>query len=235
MNAGKKLRIAEAAGDSFRQDFGFVLGLPSSIIEQLAKLVNTKKGIIVNDTDKLLGIWKKVEHPVEELQSVLSVLKYLYGEGIREEISPENIIAELSDYCEKNNLTEEFEQRKDAILEFITPLPGVIDRARAAAFSTSTIPVLYSMSGVIDLRAAFADEKSDDFKYFIPIAEIRLVTFNDNDQDTEIPFLFQVTEEELDKLIGNLQALKKQLRKVKSISSNKLPLFDMDSGLGEDK
>lgn len=228
MTESKKLRIEDVAGEAFHEHFALVLNLPSNKIDELADFLNTDDGIVVSDTDQLLEIWKPIGRPIEELQNVLSVLKHIYDEAIRKEISPDAVIEELESYCEKRDITAAFEERKEAIKKFISPSPGVIKRAKVEPFATGVVPVLYSISGVVNLRAAFSDRTSEELVGFVPVAEVRLVTYNDHDKDTEIPFSFQVTEAGISKLIKNLESYKKQLLRVKSETEGKLKLYELD-------
>ncbi|MBT8420256.1 MAG: hypothetical protein KJO08_05260 [Gammaproteobacteria bacterium] len=231
----EKLGIIARASESFHRDFAKVLDTPVNVLENLCALANTSRGIVIEDTKKLLEIWEGTNKPSDDLESTLSVLKHLFDLGVENDASAEDIIKELGEYSEKFEVKESFTERADVIRDFITPEPDFIHRAKIKPYTTAASPALYSMSSVVDIRAVYDGGKSEDLLGFIPMALVRLITINDNDEKVEIPFHFQVTEQGLDSLIGNLKTTLAQLKAAKKGVIDGANLLALDDGDNRDE
>nr|VFJ59292.1 MAG: hypothetical protein BECKFM1743A_GA0114220_102343 [Candidatus Kentron sp. FM]VFJ67160.1 MAG: hypothetical protein BECKFM1743C_GA0114222_104464 [Candidatus Kentron sp. FM]VFK17238.1 MAG: hypothetical protein BECKFM1743B_GA0114221_104684 [Candidatus Kentron sp. FM] len=225
----EKLGIIAGASESFHRDFAKVLETPVDVLENLCSLANTSRGIVIEDIKRLLEIWEEANKPADDLQSTLSVLKHLFDLGVENDASAEDIIKELGEYSRRFEVQGSFTERANVIRDFITPKPDFIHREKIKPYTTTVSPTLYSMSSVVDIRAVYDGRESEDLLGFIPMALVRLVTINDNDEKVEIPFHFQVTEQGLDSLIGNLKTTLAQLKAAKNSVADGANLLELDN------
>lgn len=226
----EKLGIIAGATESFHRDFSKVLDTPVNVLEDLCSLANTPRGIIIEDAKRLLEIWEEANKSADDLQSTLSVLKHLFNLGVEKDANPEDIVKELGEYSEKFKVKESFAERAGVIRDFVTPKPDFLHREKIKPYTMAVSPTLYSMSSVIDIRAVYDERKSEDLLGFVPMALVRLVTINDNDEEVQIPFHFQLSEQELESLIDNLKTTLAQLKAAKKGIADGANLLVLDNG-----
>jgi hypothetical protein len=215
------------ANEAFVDDLKKVLTIPPEVLAQLAGKLNTKKGIGLRDedADEVWRIWAKTKLPVENLGDAISALRYVFTTGLEKELLPDAILDELAKFCRARDLTG-LDERIPVLRKFLTPRPGLLKYEKLKPYAKGVERNLESISGTVQLRAAFEDKEATALIGYVPVVVVRLSTQSDREDDDREDIVFQTTENGLAKLISHLQTYQKQLKAMKEDLGKKAAEFD---------
>lgn len=223
MSDKKKIGIALRANDAFVKDLSKALSVPPSVLLSVAQYVNTDTGMQIPDTEVLLQIWKKSGLSSEDLSDSFSVLKHIFEEAVKKDVKVDMVLQELEEFCRDRKISG-FHDRVEALRAFLTPNHEYLKRMKFSDFAFGVVPNIHSISGVVQLRTAFADKKSTKIIGYVPLLQIRLKTMA-HETDKEDLFVFQADEIGLRKLIKALKEYETQLMSMKKTLEKKVNIY----------
>jgi hypothetical protein len=197
--------------------------IPPDILEELAKYINTEKGHTIEDKKVFFKIWEQAELPAEIVNNSLSVLKHLFDQIIENDISVDDALNEIKEFCDIKEI-EGFEARRNSLKIFLTPDEKYKELRKFAPFQTGVVNTLYAISGVAQLRAAFKDRNSKEIVGYVPVLEARLTSVDQNEKEYDY-FVFQAGIKGLNKLINDLTNYKEQLLAIQDSLQDKVKIF----------
>lgn len=223
MMSDKRLGIALISNEAFLRDIKKVLSVPPKTLFAMAEFTNTNIGITIPETDKLLEIWKETGKSSDDLSGVYGVLRHLFNEAVNEKVDINTLIDEIDEFC-KEKVISGFEERKEALRTFLTPNPEYLRLRSYSDYLFGVIPSVKSVTGVVQLRAAFADNHSTKIIGYVPLLQIQLKVKHPNEEQDDT-FIFQVDEQGLKKLLRYLNEYQSQLLSLKDATSSKLTVY----------
>lgn len=194
-------------GDKFFEHFQSLLSLPEGTIRDIARRVNTEKGFDRSD-ETGLAIVREIAADAKTFQQALAVAYNLHTESIGEKVSTDEVLTELSEYCERRGL-EGFEEKRDAIGSLIEVKEADRVARRRKRHEQAVFDTLSRIGAVQDLRAVFKD---DEVVELVPMTMIELVLSNPRDEDKHVSF--QIKRKDLEDLRSFIDDYLDELKKV---------------------
>lgn len=201
---------------SFQEDFKVLVTLSKDKIERLALIGESKDGYLIPD-ELISKTSAELDITEKELLTILSVIRYLYGNAFKQGIDANeaaNGVCELAEELGVTGCADKysairhlFEKKESYEYEILT---GSTERA--------IVPIITHTGIEFDVRAV-TDPKTDEILGYVPIA---LVNIEIEKQDGESEnIIFQMKEEHIDVLSAYLERAKKLMVKLKKEFSGK--------------
>jgi hypothetical protein len=219
----KRLGIALTASEAFVRDMGKVMSVPPHVLLKVAAYVNTDHGMSISDTEDLLAIWRESGLSVDDLSSTYDVLRHLFKASIKKKVTVDFLLQEISEFCAERGILG-FEERRESLRAFLEPKPEYLKQMQFVDFAFGVMPTLESISGVVQLRAAFADKNSPVLIGYVPVVQVRLGV-EDTESEESKTFVFQTDEPGLRNLLKYLRIYETQLSTVKDAVAGKIETY----------
>jgi len=202
---------------AFKQDFKGAFTLSAQQIDKLATLAETGKGFEL-PAESIEEAARSLEITSERIIPVLRVLDFLYSHARVGNISKKDATEQVCEFA-KSLAIADCDEKVAAIDHLFAPKEAYDKRLMVESVSTAVISTLSAIDSVCDVRAV-TDRNTGKIIGYIPRALIG-IEIQDSDLSTSTISL-QVDENEIDRLLEELNRAKRLLRALKDEFSNKI-------------
>lgn len=194
-----------ATSVSFKRDFKELFALTAEQIDKLAAAADTERGFDLPD-ESIEDMSKRMGVDSLKLAAVVQVLDFLYGHARASDIDSEEATRQVCDFAKKLDVGD-YEAKIPAIKRLFEPKEAYNRRMMVEISSSAVVPTLSEVTSVCDMRTVI-DTTTGKIAGYVPIALIGM-RLKDGDRSRKISL--QVSEEDIDKLLEELNKAKNLL------------------------
>ena len=209
--------LASARG--FLSDLSNFLSFDKNEIERLSNYFNKESSFGINESEKN-KIIKEFKISKEVLSSFMRISEFFHEQLLENDIDIDEFIDEFHTFLKKQNFSD-FEEKLGPIKNLLVVKESHVRTAMRLEYSSSVLERLKSISSIVDIRPIFSKDEKLIYE-LIPVILLKITVVDEDDEEKSINF--QITEEDLKKIIDNLSITKNKIKNLNNKIINKIKI-----------
>lgn len=221
-----ELSLAALASELLITDLRTVLETPSEVLSRIAQELDSDHGFRLADVEHAMKIWTGSGVAAQHFVTTIRVLQTCFGFAVDNEKTVDDLLVEIEEICDQHTIPG-FDETRDALKELLTPSERYLLRRKVYPWAIRGFENLEAIEHTVGLRAAYESEGAITPLGLVPLATLRLSIKHDDDKDSQMRRIaLQLPEEDIDRLIGELNTAKKRLAELRNQIADKVTIFD---------